>query len=720
MLRLPRFVSLAVACAAALPLIPVAPAIAQDAPAAAAPAVNPLRADVENFWHYGKIGKYDLATDAGNRLMGAPDPVALLTTFEAVAADSKDKIDVWMLRWQRVEKMKEVTGKLLTVLDEARRTRRADAAWIDANIVALAAGQRSYNLAIERIRESGELAVPQMIEYLRNPAKASMHGPIRNALRDLGQLALNPLVAATDIKDGPVAISIMNTLAEIGYPSIVPYLAKVAQAGEGGATVQSAARSALARMGAGQAANAPAADQFYDLAEAFYYDKAAVRADTRNPEANVWTWTEDKGLMRVKVPHTIFNYVMAMRSAKTAIKMNTSRDAISFWLLSNYQREVKLADGKDATQPEGTPSAHFYGVAAGTQYLNAALSRSLADADAPVSLKAVKSLQEIVGRTNLLAGPKGEAISDALRFNDRQVRFEAAFAVAAALPNQPFASQERVVPLLAEAVHQTGVPGVLLLVPSDKVTTRVDELKGVGYNAVGAGSSGEVLTAAGNLPSIDVIIVSDEVPANEIESFLGMASRSPRLDRAAKIVMSKTMTVSTDPTLIYTPAADAAALKPVIEAARAKTGGVPMDDKIATGYALRSADLLSKLVINNNKVLDVTEAQPALLAALEDARPEVVKAVGNVLSLMNDKQVQNALANKASDEKAPDEVKVSLFKSLATHAKNHGNVLDADQIAMVQKAVASATSLDVRSAAAEARGALNLPVDQAKTLIIGQ
>ena len=53
-------------------------------------------------------------------------------------------------------------------------------------------------------------------------------------------------------------------------------------------------------------------------------------------------------------------------------------------------------------------------------------------------------------------------------------------------------------------------------------------------------------------------------------------------------------------------------------------------------------------------------------------------------------------------------------------AKFFGNHLDAGQIKTLEKVVAEATNLDLRSAAAEARGALNLPAEQAKTLVVGQ
>ncbi len=117
----------------------------------------------------------------------------------------------------------------------------------------------------------------------------------------------------------------------------MPYLAKLAQTSQNAAT-KNAAVAALASMGAPAAAVDPAGDQYYDLSESFYYDKSSIKSDTRNNEANVWTWTQDKGLQRVKVPHAVFNPIMAMRTAKTAMKLNSSKDALSMWLVANYQQ----------------------------------------------------------------------------------------------------------------------------------------------------------------------------------------------------------------------------------------------------------------------------------------------------------------------------------------------------------------------------------------------
>ena len=77
-------------------------------------------------------------------------------------------------------------------------------------------------------------------------------------------------------------------------------------------------------------------------------------------------------------------------------------------------------------------------------------------------------------------------------------------------------------------------------------------------------------------------------------------------------------------------------------------------------------------------------------------------------------------AEKTAAEARGLGVKVATFKALSTNARNFGNKLNDDQVGVVQKTVATAPNLDVKTAASEARGALDLPADQAKQLIIGQ
>ncbi len=713
--------------AAATMILSPAPCPGQDAPAAS---VDPeLRAAADSFWHYAKIARYDLATTELQKVLAQKGrPAEVLQTLEAVAAERNDNLDEWLLRWSRIDAMKDPTVQLISILEQGRRTRVSDPAWIQSQIKRLGVNSRAFALAMQNLRYSGELAVPQMIDVLRDPNQRELQGAVRNALRELGRLALNPLVAATVMKDHDTLIDVSLILGDIGYDAAVPYLARLANSSDAPASVKSAATRALRQMGAGDPSGLNAANLFYELGEKFYYDHAAIKADPRSPTANIWLWQEDKGLTRTQVPPEIFNEIMAMRSCEYALKLNLDKpEAVSLWLASDYKREAELPEGaNDPLKPIGTPSAHFYAVSSGVPYLNGVITRAIRDRSSPVALRATKSMQEIIGRSAITDQSGTNPVVDALRFPDRLVRFEAAFALAAALPQQEFAGKERVVPILAEAVAQTGRTSALVIYPTDAVAGIIEALRGPQMLVAGADTAEAAIAEALALPSVDVVVINaDGFKGDEVERMLGLIAANPRLEGAVRLIVSQDAMwqarTANNSLMAVTKVKEGAALAPVIEEARKKTGSIPMDEALATQYALRASDYLLNLEINNNPVLDVSMAEPTLLAVLSnDIRPENVKAAGKVVARLPSKPAQQALLAKAGDEKTPEDARISLYKSVATSAKLHGNQLDAEQVQALQKAIQGGLSVELRSAAAEAHGALSLPADEAKRLIVDQ
>ncbi len=714
---------------AAAPAPAPAAAAPADANAPAAPAKDLVDA-VEDFWYSGKIARYDLQNqNAAKILSHSNEPLQVLMAFEQVLNKRNElsHIDEWLLRWQGVPQVKDNVTKITAVLQQGYEARRSDPKFIEEHIQRLSVNQRAYDLAIERLRQSGELAVPLMLQDLRDPAQTANRDAIRRALRDLGRLALNPLLAATNSNDPDLQIEVIQALGDIGYDVASPYLARLAQDPKTSGAIKDASRRSLAQLNTDP--NTPAAGLFYQLGEKFYYDRAAVVSDTRGPQAFVWYWDNQKGLIKTNVPHEIFNEIMAMREAEYALELGgQGGDALSLWLASNYKREVELPQGQtDATRPENSPNAHYYGVAAGAQYLNAALNRALHDHNGAVALKVIKSLQEIAGQSNAFSGEAGAPLIAAMSYPDRQVRFEAAFAIAGAMPQQAFEGSQRVVPLLAEALAQTGQISVLVVAPSqDKVNTLVQGLKAAGYQATGSTSGEAILATANSMPAVDVILISEDLGPAPIDQLFAMAAQNPKLEGAARLVMTKTAASpyetrkASDLMLSTTQVQDPAAMKPPIEQALKKAGSLSMDPALATQFATRSAELLQKLAIAHSQVLDLTAARTALLGALNDARPEIVKLSGEVLGYLDVQDAQTGLLTKAAHDKTADDVKISLFKSLASNAKFFGNKLDPNQVKTLQGVMETAANLDVRSAAAEAHGAANLPPDQAKALILKQ
>lgn len=727
--------------AEAAPETPAPPAeqpAAQPAPEAAVPAAAPadavdLKTAVERFWHFGKIARYDAANAAAQQILtSGAEPAQVLVLFEQTAADRKDNLDQWLLRWQGVEAMQDSATKITSMLELGRQTRRSDPKYIVENVERLSSGERAYLNAMGRLRQSGELAVPFMLGYLRDPAKAQYHPAIRRALRDLGKYSLNPLVAATEMKDWDTLTAVAAILGDLGYDAAAPYLARLTTLAETPTSVKAAASDALQKLGGARLADRGpgAADMFYDLAEKQYYGRSSITGDNRNPVAYVWYWEKD-GLTKKDVPHPIFNDLMTMRETEYALKLGGGQgDALSLWLAANYKREVDLPAGAvDPTRAENQPDAHYYGVVTGAQYLDSALARALRDRNPAVALKVIKSLHEISGQSNLFNAAPTQPLIDAMQYPDRLVRFEAAFAVAGALPQTSFQGQDLVVPLLAEAMAQTGQPSVLLVMPSQSdLNALADALKngGNGFLVAAATSPDQAIASAGTLPAVDVIVVSEDLGAAEVDRLFALARANARLQGAARLVMTNTGAsryeelIVSDPMLSTTQAKDATTLKPMIEKARAKGGALPLDPEVATAYATRAANHMLEIATSRGQVFDLMAAKPTLLSGLSDSRPSIVMLSGEVLAMLNDKEAQASLLAAASEEKTADEVKVSLYKSLATSAKFWGNLLDAAQISTLQAVVDTAPNLAVRSAAAEAHGALNLPADQAKRLIVEQ
>ncbi|MDW8261694.1 MAG: hypothetical protein RMJ35_04145, partial [Phycisphaerales bacterium] len=204
------------------------------------------------------------------------------------------------------------------------------------------------------------------------------------------------------------------------------------------------------------------------------------------------------------------------------------------------------------------------------------------------------------------------------------------------------------------------------------------------------------------------------------------AGQNPKLAGAARLVIVGSAASpyeamkQNDPLLSTTTARDAQGVRTAMEEARAKAGALKSDPVIATEYATRAAQLLQRLAISRGQVMDVAAARQSLLMSLEDTRPEIVKLVGESLALIDAPDAQAGLLTKALSPELSDDVRISLLKSLSTSAKFFGNKLDTAATEQLMKLVADGPSLEIRAAAAEAQGALNLPADQAKRLIIEQ
>ncbi len=145
------------------------------------------------------------------------------------------------------------------------------------------------------------------------------------------------------------------------------------------------------------------------------------------------------------------------------------------------------------------------------------------------------------------------------------------------------------------------------------------------------------------------------------------------------------------------------------------------NEQVADSYALRAATVMLKLAQSRNLVIDLSGAQGALVSAVNDNRSEIQILAGQILAHLDSPGAQRAIAVMALDDNNSLDVRKLAFESLGTSAKLNANMLVESMVDSIYTLISSdETDAELRSAAAAAYGALNLPSQKVKDLILDQ
>ena len=148
---------------------------------------SPITVGAEDFWHYAKIAKYDLAAAEAKKLLDSNAPAGeLLAAFQAVATDRHDDLFDTLFKWLNVDPMKDVTQKLIAKLHEGQQAQYTDPKWIMQQVSDLSINERSFKRALDNLRQSGEFAAPIMIDILRDASKKNLHSQTRPGSENAG------------------------------------------------------------------------------------------------------------------------------------------------------------------------------------------------------------------------------------------------------------------------------------------------------------------------------------------------------------------------------------------------------------------------------------------------------------------------------------------------------------------------------------------------------
>jgi hypothetical protein len=563
-------------------------------------------ADLEENWndflHYTMIGRLELAESYANQIIASePDPTQLL----ALSEENQEGYRLLLKMNADSDELREVSGKVLDLIEQGRYIRRTDPKIISQEIQRLSTTIKGRIAAEERLRNAGEYAIPQMLAAMGDPDRANELAYITEALPKIGRPAIRPLVAALQMKNVAVKAEIIRALGKIGYYEPLPYL-KYEVETTNSDIIKTQAMTAIEQID-NAALTIPAAQLFFRLAENYYNQDDSLAAAAEYEFANVWFWDADKqALIRQEVNHEYFDELMAMRACEWTLKADSAvGKAIGLWLAAFFRAE-SVGDPMPAYFGQGHADAMTYATTAGPEYLHQALERAIGDDDAYVALGAVEALAVNAGEKSLLVRLGTEQpLAKALGFADRKVRYSAAIAFAEANPVNDFVGSDLIVENLAEAVLGK-------------------ELDGIGADT-------------------------------------------------------------------------------------------------AKAYALRAVDAMYKLAVVRNRVVELSTALPALIEVTQQPDPQMQVLASQVLAHLESPQAQRAIAEMALAQQNDKAVRIATFASLALSAKINANLLLSEQVDAIYSLVGSTeTESDLRAAAAGAYGALNLPSEQVKRLILDQ
>jgi HEAT repeat protein len=126
---------------------------------------------------------------------------------------------------------------------------------------------------------------------------------------------------------------------------------------------------------------------------------------------------------------------------------------------------------------------------------------------------------------------------------------------------------------------------------------------------------------------------------------------------------------------------------------------------------------MRRIALDGRTVLNLSVAEPALIAVLNVEDEELQTRCAAVLAALPTPTAQRAVAHVAMTDDNTVSLRVAAFSALAESAKSNGNLLETGQIDLLVSLARDADDLVIRTAASEALGALNLATNQASEII---
>jgi len=699
----------------------------------------------EQLWtdsiYYLKIGRMEYGRAYLKAYLDRKgDPVKTLEYSE------KDARGVQILTQLETDaKLGALARAALDQIDQGWQIRRQDVPRISVEIERLGSTERARFQATQRLTETGEYAVPVMLEYLANKDFKSLQAQIVDAFVAMGPSVVEPLLAALPNLDTNSQMLVIGAFGRLDYAQSLPYLKALSEDAKTIPTVKAVAKQAIDNILARNpryCSEMDAAEAFYQLALRYYYQDSAVKpgqnrvagmvGDVAATKPNIWLWKEGK-LVPQPVPWEIYYDLMTMRLARKSLDLGSDadqRDALTLWLMANCRRASKLSESvEDPLHAADFPTVDYFYRTAGTEYCLESLGRALVDGDIVVAVASLKALREVASGNNILATAcTAQPIVQALSSPNQLVRLNAALALGWAAPTDLYPGMNEVVPLLAQIITGVKNPSALLIIPDQaKRTAVVQFAKGLNFEAIEAKDYDAAIKALDQFASdIELIVIDYGIKTPSVGQAIKQIRQNPLLKLvpvivtvgSAQLADARTALADQPGSAILPEGSDAAAYAGQVARLEKELGRVLPDKAEQPANALLAAEALEKLARTGLKQYDVEKARDALANAMNHSEDwQLALESAEVLSALCSKEAQQLLTDAAISREEADQ-KVALLNVLGESVRLFGNKLTEKQVLALQKMVITENDPALRQATAKVVGTLNLPPKVARNIIL--
>ncbi|MBX3365314.1 MAG: hypothetical protein KF866_11190 [Phycisphaeraceae bacterium] len=690
---------------------------------------------LRDFVHYVLIDDYRLAGAHAEELikrfpMDGEGPIRFIENVER--HEEGDRFAAAVQGARNVEATRAMAEHLDNLYETGRRSRARRPDEIARNIELLKGDARGRILARDRLVFASEYAMPQLLESLLTTSDVSLQSEIRGVMIRMGRYAVIPLVTALPELDAARQEIIVNLLSQIEYRTWLPFVAELRQTTTS-AQVRASCDRAIARLLRNATLEGDVAYWFFELAERYYAETSELTSFPREDFQLLWTYQQGIGLFPVPIATPVYHEAMAMRLCERSLRHRTdANEALGLWLASNFSRELDTpAEYENPVYPAARPGAMFYAVAFGPEQSQWVLARALDTRHTPLARLAINAVERTAGadamRRPIVVGVGSNTATrrpliEALSYPSRRVQYDAALALAHSQAEVMFEGSERVVPLLAGAVTESGRSAALVLsTDAERRAFLRDFMSRRGYEVFAGANLGDVAVGLGTIGGIDVILV--DAPSQQLIALAGSVRSDRRLAAAPMMALPsdgellpvQRALAGDAASAVRAPGLSETMLAAAIDDLVLRAAGGPISDDEARDYANRALDALRDLAVAANPVFDVADAAQPLMATLSRTQGSLRFKVAEVLSRINQRQVQMTLFDAAMSSSGIEKVRLLTFTAL--NAKRYGNMLDARQRQQLVSLVGSARGPEATEAAA-LLGALSPAADEVMPLVI--